>query len=282
MLRAGGRMFLTHYLLLLFLLALQAQNARTAPIPGHGAVVDTESAPSAPELEPDSMLIPSWYLKQSETVLGTIPLEGIDSVPGSHEEIKPIEGTSPLVQPEEFSGSAAGQKAETAGHCDPSKYYVLGTVAALALLLLGAVAGYIVMYQLLKRDLETQEDKERPGQVYADSSWGSHGQPRGNGGAKSGEGPGMDERAQASRFKESCHLFPEVFAAELAQLYKNMGADPSPLPTCPSCDLADSASSQDHWISLDSPQPTPSWCPCYQYQQEYFILEDDDYFSDSI
>ncbi|RMC16674.1 hypothetical protein DUI87_06613 [Hirundo rustica rustica] len=205
-------------------------------------VVDTVSAPSAPELEPDSMLIPSWYLKRS----------------------------------------AAGQKAETAGHCDPSKYYVLGTVAALALLLLGAVAGYIVMYQLLKRDLETQEDKERPGQVYADSSWGSHGQPRGNGGAKSGEGPGMDERAQASRFKESCHLFPEVFAAELAQLYKNMGADPSPLPTCPSCDLADSASSQDHWISLDSPQPTPSWCPCYQYQQEYFILEDDDYFSDSI
>ncbi|RMC16672.1 hypothetical protein DUI87_06611 [Hirundo rustica rustica] len=74
----------------------------------------------SPELEPDSMLIPSWYLKRS----------------------------------------AAGQKAETAGHCDPSKYYVLGTVAALALLLLGAVAGYIVMYQLLKRDLKPRKTKK--------------------------------------------------------------------------------------------------------------------------
>lgn len=37
MLRAGGVMVLTHCLLLLFLLALQAQNAHSAPIHGQGA-----------------------------------------------------------------------------------------------------------------------------------------------------------------------------------------------------------------------------------------------------
>ncbi|TRZ06462.1 hypothetical protein HGM15179_020646 [Zosterops borbonicus] len=227
---------------------------------------------------PDELLTPlDEAPSDSDTVLDTFPNEEGGIVPGSNEEIQPIQVISPLAEHEKFSGSATGQKAGNAGRCDPSKYYILGTVAALALLLLGAVFGYIVMNQLLKRDMRTQKDKEAPGQVDTASSWNSYCQP---GGEAKSEGPGRDERTQASRF--SCRLFGEVFAAELAQLYKNMGADPSPLPTCPSCDLADSASSRDHWISLDSPQPTPSWCPCYQYQQEYFVLEDDDYFSDSI
>lgn len=126
----------------------------------------------------------------------------------------------------------------------------------------------------------SQEDIEEPREVYNDSSW-AH-QSRGEGEGESGEGPGRDERAQDNRSGDSCHLFPEVFAAELAQLYKNMGADPSPLPTCPFCALADGASSRDHWISLDSPQPTPSFSSCYQCQQEHFILEDKGYFRDSV
>lgn len=119
-----------------------------------------------------------------------------------------------------------------------------------------------------------KEDKEAPRQVSTDTSWACHGQPRGRGETESGEGAGRGERARANRFGDSCHLFPEVFAAELAQLYKNMGADPSPLPMCPFCALADGASSRDHWISLDSPQPTTSFCSCYQYLQEHFMLED--------
>ncbi|XP_023800394.1 uncharacterized protein LOC111941486 isoform X1 [Cyanistes caeruleus] len=260
------------------------------------------------------MLIPSWYLKRknddkvpeeipegvpevpeelltalddassetdSESVLETLPMEESDSVPGSDDETEPIRDTSMLAESEEDSGSATVQKAKTAGYCDPSKYYILGTVTALALILLGAMSGYIGLYQLLKRGMKTREDKEAPGEVYTDSSWESHGQPGGIGEAESGEGSGRGRRAQVNRFRDSCHVFPEVFAAELAQLYKSMGADPSPLPACPFCALADGASSQDHWISLDSPQPTPSWCPCYQHQQEYFILEDDDFFSDN-
>ncbi|XP_063275810.1 uncharacterized protein LOC134562372 [Prinia subflava] len=239
-----------------------------------------------PEVPED--LLTAWDEASSERddenpdVLETIPMEESDSVPGSDTKIEPIQDTNPLIEPQEFSGSAAGQKAETAGHCDPSKYYILGTVAASALLLLGAVCGYIVMYQLLKRDRRTQEDKEALGQDYTGSSWERRGHPRGKGEAESGGGPGRDETAQGNRFRDSCRLFPEVFAAELAQRYKNMGADPSPLPTCPFCDLADGASSQDHWISLDSPQPTPFSCSCCQYQQEYFILEENDYFSDSM
>lgn len=47
MLRAGGVMVLTHCLLLLFLLALQAQNAHSAPIHGQGAG-STQGPPSSP------------------------------------------------------------------------------------------------------------------------------------------------------------------------------------------------------------------------------------------
>ncbi|XP_072778828.1 uncharacterized protein [Taeniopygia guttata] len=264
-----------------------------------------EHSPPAPQA--DSMLIPSWYLKwqnydkgpeefpegfpefpeelpkaldevpsetDSEPVPETFPKEGDVSVPGSDEEREPIQDTSTPAQHEEYSGSAAVQKAKTAGqHCDPSKYRILGAVAASALFLLGAAVGYIIVYRLLKRDNRTQKDKEATGQDW-DSSWESRGVVRDE--AESREGPGSGERGQANRFRDSCHLFPEVFAAELAQLYKNMGADSSPLPTCPFCALAGGASSRDHWISLDSPQPTPSWCPCYQYQQEHFILEDSD------
>ncbi|XP_064278738.1 uncharacterized protein LOC135302269 [Passer domesticus] len=300
-------MVLSRYLLLLFLVALPAQNAQSAPAAGQGAVVDTESALSAPERGADTVLTPSSYLKRmnddkvpeefpeglpdvpeellaalheapsetdSETVPETLAVEESDIVPGSHEKREPIEDTRTLAEPEEYSGSSGGQKAEAAGHCDPSKYYILvGTVAASALLLLGAVSGYVVMHQLLKRDRRSQEDKEATGQDW-DSPWESCGQPRGE--AESGEGAGSGERAQGNGFRDSCRLFPELFAAELAQLYKNMGADPSPLPTCSFCALADNASSQDHWISLESPQPTASSWPSYQYLQDYYLLEDDD------
>ncbi|XP_053860365.1 uncharacterized protein LOC128822634 isoform X1 [Vidua macroura] len=282
-------MFLSHYLLLLFLLALQTQNAQSAPTPGQGAVVDTARTLSAPELEPNTMLIPSWYLKRnnydkvpeefpegfpdvseellntldeapsetdSETVLETFPMEENGSLPGSDEEREPTEDTSTLAEPGEYSWSAAGQKAKTAGQWEFSKNYILASVAVSALLLLAAVVGYIIMYQLLKRDIRTQEDKEATRQDW-DSTRESCGLPR-------------------CEAESSCRLFPEVFAAELAQVYKNMGTDRSPLPTCSFCALADGASSRDHWISLDSPQPTPFWCPCYQYQQEHFILEDND------
>ncbi|XP_064260125.1 uncharacterized protein LOC135290181 isoform X1 [Passer domesticus] len=210
----------------------------------------------------------------SETVPETLAVEESDSVPGSHEKREAIEDTSTLAEPEQYSGSSGGQKAQTAGHRDPGKYYILvGTVAASALLLLGAVSVYLVMHQLLKRDRRSQEDKEARGQDW-DSSWESCGQPRGE--AESGEGAASGERAQGKGFRDSCRLFPELFAAELAQLYKNMGADPSPLPTCSYCALADNASSRDHWISLESPQPTASSCPSYQHQQDYYLLEEDD------
>ncbi|XP_056370479.1 uncharacterized protein LOC130265416 [Oenanthe melanoleuca] len=328
MLRAGWVMVLTHYLLLLFLLALQAQNVQSAPVPGQRAAEARESVLSAPEREPDSTLIPSWYLKRkasdkfseefpgrfpegfpeaflegipevpdellpavdeapseetdSETVSGTFPMEEPISLPVYDEETEQIQDTNTLAEPEQYSGSAPGQKGKTDGRGDPSKYYILGIITAAALLLLGALAGCLVVYVLLKRRMRTQEDKEAPRQVSTDSSWPCHDQSRDTGETESEEGPGTGKRAQANSFGDSCHLFPEVFAAELAQLYKNMAADPSPLPTCPSCALADGTSSRDHWISLDSPQPTPSFCFCYQYQQKHFILEDNDCFSASM
>ncbi|XP_053787654.1 uncharacterized protein LOC128802464 isoform X4 [Vidua chalybeata] len=78
-------MVLGHYLLLLFLLALQAQNAQSAPTPGQGAVVDTERTLSAPELEPNTMLIPSWYLKRNN--YDKVPEEFPEGFPDVSEEL---------------------------------------------------------------------------------------------------------------------------------------------------------------------------------------------------
>ncbi|XP_059692638.1 uncharacterized protein LOC132322293 [Haemorhous mexicanus] len=209
----------------------------------------------------------------SETLPETFPMEENDSVPGPDEEREAIQDTSTVAKPQEYSESAARQKAETPEQWDFSKKYLLASIAVSSVLLLVAVVGYIVMYQLLKRDIRAQEDKEATGQDW-DSSWESCGLPRVE--TESAEGSGSGERPQAKRVGDSCPLFPEIFAAELAQLYKNKRADPSPLSTCPFCALADGATSRDYWITLDSPQPTASWCPCCQYQEEYFMLDDED------
>ncbi|XP_074388803.1 uncharacterized protein LOC141727197 [Zonotrichia albicollis] len=216
-------------------------------------VMDTESALSDPELEADTVMIPSWNLKRKN--YDTVP-EGFPDV--AEELLTALE--------EAPSGSAAGQ-------WESSKKYLLASLAVSAVLLLAAVIGCIVMYQLRKRDTRAQEDIEASGQDW-DSSWESRGLLRDE--TESGEGPGSGEGPQANGFRDSCRLFPEIFAAELAQLYKTMQADPSPQTTCPSCALAEGATSRDHWVSLESPLPTASWCACHQYQQEYFMFEDED------
>ncbi|XP_027528786.1 uncharacterized protein LOC113962190 [Neopelma chrysocephalum] len=174
-----------------------------------------------------------------------------DRVPVSGEEGEAIQGTrTPAQLQKRPLRSATLEKAETAGYQGLSKNYILGTAAALAVLLLAIMVCATVMSRLRGRDT----DKSK---------------------AESGEGAGRGEREQANtKFNNSCRLSPGIFAAELAQLYRNMGTDPAPLPACPSCSLADRASSRENWVSLDSLQPTPSWCPCYQYQQGYFTSED--------
>ncbi|XP_064498901.1 uncharacterized protein LOC135407627 [Pseudopipra pipra] len=328
MLRALGVVVLT-CCLPLFLVALQAQDAQSAPMQGQGADVAKRKPLPAPE--PDSMLIPSWYLKvkdsqkipvvpkeflralekaasemDPETVQKeTFQMGGSDRVPFSGEERQAMPDTStsdvpkgrrlPAPEPdsmlipswylkrknshefpEEFSeahpeipeevetdleeapsGSATLEKVETAGHWEPGKNYILGTAAAFSVLLLGIALCCIVMSRLRRKDT----DKSK---------------------AESEEGTGRGKRDQANtKFDNSCRLSPGIFAAELAQLYRNMGTDPAPLPACPSCSLADGASSRENWVSLDSLQPTPSWCPCYQYQQGYFTSEDDDSLMDN-
>ena len=104
----------------------------------------------------------------------------------------------------------------------------------------------------------TQRDEEALGQADADSAWKSGDQAKDKGKAESGEGTKKGEIAQESElFNNSSSPSPWALAAELAQLYRSVGTDPSPLPACPSCSLTDVASSLDTWISLDSPQPKP-------------------------
>ncbi|XP_056370567.1 uncharacterized protein LOC130265491 [Oenanthe melanoleuca] len=184
MLRAGWVMVLTHYLLLLFLLALQAQNVQSAPVPGQRAAEAREDSSPAPQA--DSMLIPSWYLKRKDlqripvvpkgllTALvkaaserdheivqkEILPMEEKSSMPGLDEETEAVTDTSTLGQHESYSErSAPGQKAETAGQWQLSKRYILTSIAVSAVLLLSALIGYTVMYQLLKRDVKNQGDE---------------------------------------------------------------------------------------------------------------------------
>ncbi|XP_017679194.1 PREDICTED: uncharacterized protein LOC108501615 isoform X2 [Lepidothrix coronata] len=258
MLRALGVVVLT-CCLPLFLVALQAQDAQSAPMQGQGA--DVAKGRPLPAPEPDSMLIPSWYLKEMEPKAvqkETFQMGGSDRVPVSGEEGEAIQGTRAPAQLQRCPrGSATLEKAKTADYQGLSKNYILGTVAASAVLLLTIMVCAIVMSRLRRRDT----DKSK---------------------AESGEGAGRGERDQANtKFNNSCRLSPGIFAAELAQLYRNMGTDPTPLPACPSCSLADRASSRENWVSLDSLQPTLSWCPCYQYQQGYFTSDDDDSLMDN-
>ncbi|TRZ06461.1 hypothetical protein HGM15179_020645, partial [Zosterops borbonicus] len=154
MLRAGALMVLSHYLLLLLLLALQAQNAQSTAIAGQGAVEAREGSPPAPQA--DSMLIPSWYRKQRHHDIvqkKIFPMRQRESLSGSDEETEAVMDTSPLVQHERYSGrSAPEQSAETAGQWELSKDYILVSIAVSAVLLFAATVGYTVMYQLLKRD----------------------------------------------------------------------------------------------------------------------------------
>ncbi|TRZ08813.1 hypothetical protein HGM15179_018295 [Zosterops borbonicus] len=130
MLRAGALMVLSHYLLLLLLLALQAQNAQSTAIAGQGADIDSEPVQERPFLTAEN------------------------SIPGSDEEQEAIQNTSTPAQPQGHSGrSDTGQRADTAGHCELLKNYILGTTAALALLLLGIRIGVIVTSHRLNRHM---------------------------------------------------------------------------------------------------------------------------------
>ncbi|XP_050770243.1 uncharacterized protein LOC127028523 isoform X4 [Gymnogyps californianus] len=192
-------------------------------------------------------------------------------VPVSDEEREAMQETG-------TPGADAGKKAEAAGREELRKYYIPVTASALGVLLLGIVVSCVVIARLRKRDPRTQRDQEALGQADTDSAWKSEDQTRDKGKAESGEGTRKGEVAQANEiFSNGSSPSPWPFAAELAQLYRNVSADPSPLPACPSCSLTDSVSSLDTWISLDSPQPNPFWCPCYQYQQGYCTSEDESF-----
>ncbi|XP_027567892.1 uncharacterized protein LOC113983192 isoform X2 [Pipra filicauda] len=249
MLQALGVMVLTRCLPL-FLVALQAQDAQSAPMQGQGAVKDSQKIPVVPKELLRALEKAASEMEPETVQKETFQMGGSDRVPFSGEEIQAMPDTS-------TSGSATLEKVETAGHWEPGKNYILGTAAAFSVLLLGIALCCIVMSRLRRKDT----DKSK---------------------AESGEGAGRGEGDQANtKFNNSCRLSPGIFAAELAQLYRNMGTDPAPLPACPSCSLADGASSRENWVSLDSLQPTPSWCPCYQYQQGYFTSEDDDSLMDN-
>ncbi|XP_051668484.1 uncharacterized protein LOC127482321 isoform X1 [Manacus candei] len=258
-------MLLTHCLLL-FLLALQAQDAQTAPVQGQGADVARGRALPAPQTVP--MLIPSWYPRVSLYKVKTrkdfqrtpeVPKEALKNLEKATSEMEteqkealqmrssnrvPVSGreavqeastpAQPLGRP---GGPGAGEKA---GHGELSKFYILGTAAALSVLLLGIVVLGIVLSVLSRRDTRTQRTREAPGQANTKSSSPS----------------------------------PVVFAAQLAQMSRHMVTGPSPLPTCPSCSLADCASSCDNWILLDSSQPTPFGYRCYQCQGYCTLKED--------
>ncbi|KAM6249572.1 uncharacterized protein M6G45_009689 [Spheniscus humboldti] len=220
------------------------------------------------------VLDPSWHPKEMDR--GTLQKQAFQkgsshTVPVSDEEREAMQETG-------TPGADAGKKAEAADREELRKYYIPGTAAALGVLLSGIVVSCIVISRRRKRDPRTQRDEEAAGQADTDSAWKREDQTRDTGKAESGEGTKKGEVAQANEiFNNSSSPSPWIFAAELAQLYRNMNADPSPLPTCPSCSLTDGASSLDTWISLDSPQPNPFWCPCYQYQQGYCTSEDDDF-----
>ncbi|XP_032532126.1 uncharacterized protein LOC116780874 isoform X2 [Chiroxiphia lanceolata] len=222
MLRALGVVVLT-CCLPLFLVALQAQDAQSAPMQGQGADVAKKRPLPAPE--PDSMLIPSWYLKEMEpkpVQKETFQMGESDRVPVSGEErqavpdtstsdvakgrplpapepdsmlipswylkeMEPetvqketfqmgerdrvpvlgegeaIQGTKTPAQPQGHPGrSASLGKDETAQEL--SKNYILGTAAAFSVLLLGIAVGCIVMSQLM-RDTRTQGDEASPVQA---------------------------------------------------------------------------------------------------------------------
>ncbi|XP_017665046.1 PREDICTED: uncharacterized protein LOC108494736 isoform X2 [Lepidothrix coronata] len=251
-------MVLTHCLLL-FLLALQAQDAQTAPVRGQGADVARGRALPAPQMVP--MLIPSWYPRVSLYKVKTrkdfqrtpeVPKEALKNLEKATSEMETeqketlqmpvsgreaIQGANTPAQPQgPPGGPGAGEKA---GHGELSKFYILGTAAALGVLLLGIVVLGIVLSLLSRRDT-TQRTREAPGQANTESSSPS----------------------------------PVVFAAQLAQMSRHMVTGPSPLPTCPSCSLADCASSCDNWILLDSSQPTPFGYRCYQCQGYCTLKED--------
>ncbi|XP_032565473.1 uncharacterized protein LOC116797756 isoform X3 [Chiroxiphia lanceolata] len=253
-------MVLTHCLLL-FLLALQAQDAQTAPVRGQGADVTRERALPAPQTVP--MLIPSWYprVKTRKDFQRTpeVPKEALKNLEKAASEVEPeqkealqmrrsdrvpvsgreaIQEASTPAQPQGHPGGpGAGEKA---GGQELSKFYILGTAAALGVLLLGIVVLGTVLSLLSSRDTRTQRTRGAPGQANTKSSSPS----------------------------------PVVFAAQLAQMSRHMVTGPSPLPTCPSCSLADCASSCDNWILLDSSQPTPFGYRCYQCQGYCTLKED--------
>ncbi|XP_027739529.1 uncharacterized protein LOC114057438, partial [Empidonax traillii] len=177
--------------LLFFLVALQAQDAQSAPVQWQES--DVAKGRGLPAPEPDSMLIPSWYVKvkdsqkipvipkellsalekaasemKPESVQETFQMGESDRVPVSGEDGKTRQGTrtSALLQRRPLR-SATLEKAETAGYQEPGKNYILGTAAASGVLLLGIVVCCIVMSRLRRKDTRTQGE----GQAHTDSFW---------------------------------------------------------------------------------------------------------------
>ncbi|XP_050770241.1 uncharacterized protein LOC127028523 isoform X2 [Gymnogyps californianus] len=248
--------------------------SRADPQGGRIDVARGRAFPAFPAPRLDPGLDPSRHPKETnrETVQKEAFQKGSSHrVPVSDEEREAMQETG-------TPGADAGKKAEAAGREELRKYYIPVTASALGVLLLGIVVSCVVIARLRKRDPRTQRDQEALGQADTDSAWKSEDQTRDKGKAESGEGTRKGEVAQANEiFSNGSSPSPWPFAAELAQLYRNVSADPSPLPACPSCSLTDSVSSLDTWISLDSPQPNPFWCPCYQYQQGYCTSEDESF-----
>ncbi|KAJ7397043.1 H/ACA ribonucleoprotein complex subunit 4 [Pitangus sulphuratus] len=153
MLQALGVVVLTRCLLF-FLVALQAQDAQSIPMQGQGR--DVAKGRSLPAPEPDSMLIPSWYLKEMkpETVQKeTFQMGESNRVPISGEDGETIQGTRKSAQLQRRPlRSATLEKVDTAGYQEPGKNYVLGTAAASGVLLLGIAVCCIVMSRLRRKD----------------------------------------------------------------------------------------------------------------------------------
>ncbi|KAJ7426878.1 hypothetical protein WISP_11626 [Willisornis vidua] len=159
MLQAWRVMVLTHCLLP-FLLALQAEDAQSAPVQGQVAEMARRSA--LPAAQQDSMLIPSWYLKEMEPETmqeETFQVGESDKVPDSDEEREAIQGTRTPSHPEDRpERSASGEHAETSAYQEFGKNCILGTAVVFSLLLLGIMVGFLVISLLMRRDTESKSN----------------------------------------------------------------------------------------------------------------------------
>ncbi|KAK2543932.1 hypothetical protein Q9966_002781 [Columba livia] len=234
---------------------------RPRPVPVGSSYLTSQLEPVREPLEDPTEM-------DYETEQKTFPRGSSHSVPASDEETETMAATG-------TPGAGAGTKAEAAALEGLREHYIPVTAAVLAVPLFAVVAACIVISRLRKRAPRSQGDEAAAEQVDAASAWKGEDQTKDQGQAESGEETQKGETAQESElFCNSSSPSPWIFAAELAQLYRNMSADASALPV-PSCSLPRGASSPDTWISLDSLEPQPFWCPCYQYQKGHCSSDDD-------